>query len=190
MHVCYTPHQLARELTTHPERAVRRVRSCERCARASEVVAEWSRLADHPDPRVAAEMDQLRGVPDLLRRLPARLRFERVRADELTAWGVARLLLLEAERLPPEPPGDPLPHLEWALLADDVAARLDRDFYGEAHCHRLRRRTRATLQRCLEEAEAKVGHLLTSIVSVSLLGRRARRQLRHPPPPPPEEPPA
>jgi hypothetical protein len=134
VHEHLSPHVVALAHATDDTERLRLIETCRECRKAAECFTDWTLMAQHPDPRVAGEMDTAHRLLRRLRELPVERALQRISVDdEFHRWGLARRALLTAEFLLGELPqttANARLAYEHAVIAVAVTYELDWDFYG------------------------------------------------------------
>lgn len=173
MHDHLSPHLIALAHHQKDEQRLRLTQICPECRKAAESFDAWTLMADHPDPRVAGEIDLAFGRLRELRKLSLELALHLVEIDDdFHSWGLARLAILNAQRILGDRPGEGRVRTayELSLLAVHIASELDWEFYGGENWARLEKQALSTLLDSLRafEGPARLDGLMDRLFDLLL----------------------
>ena len=137
MHVHLKPIDIAIARTEGNSQRLRLVEVCPQCRRALQTLHDWTLLADHPDPMVAAEIEMGHRRLDRLLSLPLEQALRLIRTDEeFHRWGLTRLTILAALHAALHDK-DLDRAFKLVTLSLQLSAVLDPDLYGAGDCLRI-----------------------------------------------------
>lgn len=140
MHVHLKPIDVALARAHADAATLRLTERCPQCRAAAVQVDEWTTLADHSDPLVAAEIEMGRIRLETLRSLPLSQALELIRTDpEYHRWGLTRLVLLAAREYGCREASaeETWSAFELVLFGLELVPRLDPELYGGVSCLRI-----------------------------------------------------
>lgn len=137
MHVHLKPIDIAIARTEGKASTLRLVEVCPACRLAAQTLNDWTLLADHADPMVAAEIEMGHRRLDKLLSLPLERALRLVKMDEeFHRWGLTRLTILAALHAALHD-DEPDQASKLAVLSLQLTALLDPELYGAGDCLRI-----------------------------------------------------